>query len=115
MSYINDLQNQDPKLRDELADEHFVLNLVDQLHRSMLLQGLKKADLAKRLGWSRPAVTHFFDASGNIGVRRLRAVARALNSELVCQIGVPIQPPKKTPWQPVVLGQPDWRDARWVG
>lgn len=113
MSYINDLQNQDPKLQDELADEHFVLNLVDQLHRSMLLQGIRKADLAKRLGWSRPAVTHFFDASGNIGVRRLRQVARALNCELVCQIGVP-KKNLEAPWQLVVTGQPDWREARWV-
>ncbi len=113
MSYIQNLEDRDPKIQAELADEHFVLALVDELHRSMKLQGLRKADLARELGWSRAAVTHFFDASGNIGVRRLRQVARALNCELRCQLVVS-RPQTKCSWQPVVLAQPDWRDAQWA-
>lgn len=113
MSYVSDLEAVDPRLCDELADEHFVLELVDQLHRTMQLQGIRKAELARRLGWSRAAVTHFFDASGNVGVRRLRQVARALDCELRCQLGVP-RPRQPSSWQPVVMTQPDWREARWV-
>ncbi|MED5370091.1 MAG: helix-turn-helix transcriptional regulator [Myxococcota bacterium] len=113
MSYLDTLRD-DPTLANELADEHFVLDLVDQLHRSMQLQGISKAELSRRLGWSRAAVTRFFDASGNVGVRRLRQVARALDLEFVASLGHPS--PQPATWNPVILpSRPKWHAATWQG
>ena len=48
------------------------------LYREMTLQGIRKADLARRLGWKAPQVDRLFDLSHASRLDQLEAAAKAL-------------------------------------
>ena len=48
------------------------------IYREMTLQGIRKADLARRLGWKAPQVDRLFDLSHASRLDQLEAAAKAL-------------------------------------
>ena len=52
------------------------------LYSEMLAQGIRKADLAKRLGWKPPQVDRLFDLSHSSRLEQLEAASKALGKNL---------------------------------
>lgn len=52
------------------------------LYREMTLQGIRKADLARRLGWKAPQVDRLFDLSHASRLDQLEAAAKALGRHI---------------------------------
>lgn len=52
------------------------------IYREMTLQGIRKADLARRLGWKAPQVDRLFDLSHASRLDQLEAAAKALGRHI---------------------------------
>lgn len=52
------------------------------VYREMLAQGIRKADLARRLGWKTPQVDRLFDLNHASGLDQLEAAAKALGRHI---------------------------------
>ena len=52
------------------------------VYREMLLQGVKKADLARRLGWKAPQVDRLLDLRHASRLDQLEAAAQALGKQI---------------------------------
>jgi transcriptional regulator with XRE-family HTH domain len=72
---------------DLFAQEDFVADIQSILHRMMFDKGVSRADLAKRLGVSKPRISQYFAHDGsNLTARTLARIFHALGEqlELVC-------------------------------
>ncbi len=67
-----------------LADLEF--ELTENIASLMLERGINKAELARRLGTSRAAVTMFLRDGSNLTLKRMLRVADALDAELAVRI-----------------------------
>lgn len=72
----------DPEFRKMLAVETLVVTASDVIARLMSAQNLSKADVARRLGKSRPWVTQLLNGKANVTVRTLAEVAFELGGEV---------------------------------
>jgi len=52
------------------------------VYREMMLQGIRKADLARRLGWKAPQVDRLFDLGHASRLDQLEAAAKALGRHI---------------------------------
>ncbi len=52
------------------------------VYREMMLQGIRKADLARRLGWKAPQVDRLFDLGHASRIDQLEAAAKALGRHI---------------------------------
>ena len=52
------------------------------IYREMMLQGIRKAELARRLGWKSPQVDRLFDLSHASRLDQLEAAAKALGRHI---------------------------------
>ena len=57
-----------------------------ELYRAMLAEGLRKADVAKRLGWHAPQVDRLFDLRHASRLDQIEAAFRALGREIDFEI-----------------------------
>lgn len=58
------------------------LRFVTRVRDLMAQQGVSHGDLAKRLEWSRSAVTQVLNSTGGLGLDRAERIARALGTTL---------------------------------
>lgn len=56
------------------------------LYQAMMEQGIRKAELAKRLGWHLPQVDRLFDLKHASRLDQIEAAARALERQLEVRI-----------------------------
>ena len=57
------------------------------VYRAMTEQGIKKAELARRLGWHLPQVDRLFDLRHASRLDQIEAAARALGRQLEVRVG----------------------------
>jgi antitoxin HicB len=57
-----------------------------QLYRAMLDEGLRKADIARRLGWHAPQVDRLFDLRHASRLDRIEAAFKALGREIEFEV-----------------------------
>lgn len=70
----------------DLITHQVLLDITEQIASQMLAKGVKKRDLAERLGVSRSYVTRMLEGTPNLTVRSLVRVSLALDCDL--QIGL---------------------------
>lgn len=69
---------QDP----DVAFEELILDVNEQIVARMRAEGLRRTDVAARLGVSRAFVTRLLDGPGNVTLRTLVRVANALDVDI---------------------------------
>lgn len=62
-----------------LRQEEFILEVTEEMVRAMQEAGLRKADIAERLGCSKSLVTQMLDGGRNLTLRTVADFAGALN------------------------------------
>ena len=67
------LNKADPNTGAELAKVAVAADLTVLVHRA----GLKRSDIAERLGWTRSRVSQVLSGEGNLTIETIHAVARA--------------------------------------
>ena len=78
----------------DLVTHQILLDITEQVASQMLAQGVKKRDLAERLGVSRSYVTRVLEGTPNLTVRSLVRVSLALD----CDLRIELRPRANVRW-----------------
>lgn len=78
-----------------------LLDVTEGIVKRMIEQGVRRTDLAERLGTSRAYVTKLLDGQENMTLKTLVRVANALEMKVDTKF-VPREPPAKAPKKPHV-------------
>ena len=76
----------------ESGVEETAARFIRHIEDFMRFRGITRAELARRMGVSRPVVTRLFTGSPNLTIRRMTAVAHALGCELILEVRRPKGP-----------------------
>ncbi|NQW72790.1 MAG: helix-turn-helix transcriptional regulator [Actinobacteria bacterium] len=82
-----------------LASARLRRNVLRALDEGMEASGISQAELARRLGRSRSAVSQVLTGDGNLRVERLAEYLEAMGCELVVSVGVADGPSTSAPIQ----------------
>ena len=107
----------------DFLTETTILDLTEKIVHKMQRAGLSRADLAQKLGVSKPFVTKLLNGNPNMTIKTMASIAHALECELnveLCPKGFEIRTfavPKKidagkyTKAFPTIIGEVDYASA----
>jgi transcriptional regulator with XRE-family HTH domain len=78
----------------DFVTEQMLLDITEQIARTMLAQDVKRSELAERLGVSRSYITKVMEGRPNLTVHSLVRVALALD----CDLGISLRPRSNLRW-----------------
>jgi len=67
---------------DESILHEMEIHITEQIVRLLEMNAMKKTELAKKLGISESAISELLDDGSNLTLKKLVAIAQALNGEL---------------------------------
>ena len=72
----------DPKRRQQIEEEEFILKLTEKLCEMMKEQGITRSQLAEKLGTSRAFISQLLNGGRNMTLRTLFRLSRSLDSDV---------------------------------
>lgn len=88
-----------PEQLKELAQEHFILAVTEEIWEAMERRQINKLELAERLGTGKSYISQLLSGSRNMTLRTLSDVAAALDQHLSVTLH---NVEEKRQWQPLV-------------
>jgi len=100
MDKIQEWANSSEKNRKEFNQEGLILDVTEQIWERLDELGLKKQDLAHRLGCGKSHVTQLLNGGRNLTLRSLSDIALALESEIKIYFAESISTKNSSIWFP---------------